>query len=208
LWPRSWLHLILEGLILIFVLDNYDSFTYNLVQYIGELGEQVEVRRNDQVTVTEVEKKRPEKIVISPGPCTPHEAGISIDLIRQLAGKVPILGVCLGHQAIGEAFGGKVVRASHLMHGKTSAVLHDNKTIFQGLPQPMTATRYHSLIVEEETLPTDLEISAWTTEKDGTRTVMGLRHRHYRVEGVQFHPESVLTDAGKKLVENFLRRSG
>ena len=173
--------LIFEARFLIFVLDNYDSFTYNLVQYIGELGEQVEVRRNDQVTVAEVEKMRPQKIVISPGPCTPQEAGISVDLIRQLAGKVPILGVCLGHQAIGEAFGGKVVRAAHLMHGKTSAVLHDNKTIFQGLPQPMTATRYHSLIVEEETLPTDLEISAWTTEKDGTRTVMGLRHRQHRV---------------------------
>jgi anthranilate synthase/aminodeoxychorismate synthase-like glutamine amidotransferase len=191
---------------LIFVLDNYDSFTYNLVQYIGELGEEVEVRRNDQVTVKDVEAMRPDRIVISPGPCTPHEAGISIDLVRQLAGKVPILGVCLGHQAIGEAFGGHVVRAPHLMHGKTSAVVHDNKTVFQGLPIPMTATRYHSLIVEETTLPSDLEVSAWTTEKDGTRTIMGLRHRHHPVEGVQFHPESVLTEAGKKLVENFLRQ--
>jgi anthranilate synthase/aminodeoxychorismate synthase-like glutamine amidotransferase len=190
----------------IFVLDNYDSFTYNLVQYIGELGARVEVRRNDQVTVAELEAMRPERIIISPGPCTPREAGISIDLIRQLSGKIPILGVCLGHQAIGEAFGGKVVRASHIMHGKTSAVLHDNKTIFQGLPQPMTATRYHSLIVREEGLPADLEVSAWTTEKDGTRTIMGLRHRQHEVEGVQFHPESVLTDAGKQLVQNFVTR--
>jgi anthranilate synthase/aminodeoxychorismate synthase-like glutamine amidotransferase len=189
---------------LIFVLDNYDSFTYNLVQYIGELGAEVEVRRNDQVTVDEVAAMRPERIVVSPGPCTPDEAGISIDLIRHFAGKVPVLGVCLGHQAIGEAFGGHVVRAAHLMHGKTSPVMHDNKTVFQGLPMPMTATRYHSLIVKEEDLPAELEISAWTTEKDGTRTIMGLRHRDYPIEGVQFHPESVLTDAGKKLVANFL----
>jgi len=146
----------------------------------------------------------PERIVISPGPCTPHEAGISIDLIRHFAGNVPILGVCLGHQAIGEAFGGRVVRAGHLMHGKTSSIVHDNKTVFQGLPMPMTATRYHSLIVEEENLPTELEVSAWTREKDGTRTIMGLRHKRYPVEGVQFHPESVLTDAGKKLIGNFL----
>jgi anthranilate synthase/aminodeoxychorismate synthase-like glutamine amidotransferase len=191
---------------LIFVLDNYDSFTYNLVQYIGELGADVEVRRNDQVTVQEVENMHPEKIVISPGPCTPHEAGISVDLIRHFAATTPILGVCLGHQAIGEAFGGHIIRAPHVMHGKTSAVVHDNRTVFQGLPMPMTATRYHSLIVEEKNLPADLEISAWTTEKDGTRTIMGLRHRKHAVEGVQFHPESVLTDAGKKLVENFLKQ--
>jgi anthranilate synthase/aminodeoxychorismate synthase-like glutamine amidotransferase len=191
---------------LIFVLDNYDSFTYNLVQYIGELGEKVEVRRNDQVTITDVENLRPDRIVISPGPCTPAEAGVSIELIRHFAGKVPVLGVCLGHQAIGEAFGGHVVRAAHLMHGKTSAVVHDNKTVFKGLPMPMTATRYHSLIVEEKTLPAELEVSAWTTEKDGTRTIMGLRHRQHAVEGVQFHPESVLTDAGKKLVGNFLKQ--
>ena len=189
---------------MIFVLDNYDSFTYNLVQYIGELGAEVEVRRNDHVTVNQVEAMRPERIVISPGPCTPQEAGISIDLIRHFAGKVPVLGVCLGHQAIGEAFGGRVVRAANLMHGKTSAVMHDNRTVFQGLPMPMTATRYHSLIVEEKNLPAELEVSAWTTEKDGTRTIMGLRHRNHPVEGVQFHPESVLTDAGKKLVANFL----
>jgi anthranilate synthase/aminodeoxychorismate synthase-like glutamine amidotransferase len=190
----------------VFVLDNYDSFTYNLVQYIGELGAEVEVRRNDRVTIAEVEAMRPERIVVSPGPCTPHEAGISIELIRHFAGKTPVLGVCLGHQAIGEAFGARVVRAPHLMHGKTSAVLHDNRTVFKGLPMPMTATRYHSLIVEAEGLPSDLEVSAWTTEKDGTRTIMGLRHRQYPVEGVQFHPESVLTDAGKKLVENFMRQ--
>ena len=189
---------------MVFVLDNYDSFAYNLVQYFGELGAQLEVRRNDQVTVSEIETLRPERIVISPGPCTPQDAGISIDLIRHFAGKVPILGVCLGHQAIGAAFGGNVIRAPHLMHGKTSAVTHDNKSIFQGLPMPMTATRYHSLIVEEKNLPQELEVSAWTTETDGTRTIMGLRHRKFAVEGVQFHPESVLTDAGKKLVENFL----
>ncbi|MGA6980287.1 MAG: aminodeoxychorismate/anthranilate synthase component II [Candidatus Sulfotelmatobacter sp.] len=189
---------------MVFVLDNYDSFTYNLVQYFGELGAQLEVRRNDQITVSEVEAMQPERIVISPGPCTPQDAGISIDLIRHFAGKVPILGVCLGHQAIGAAFGGKVVRAPHLMHGKTSAVTHDNKTIFKGLPTPMTATRYHSLIVEQENLPEDLEVSAWTVEKDGTRTIMGLRHKKFAIEGVQFHPESILTDTGKKLVENFL----
>ncbi len=192
---------------MVFVLDNYDSFTYNLVQYIGELGERVEVRRNDQVSVDEIEALKPERIVVSPGPCTPHDAGISIELIRHFAGKVPVLGVCLGHQAIGEAFGGRVIRAPHLMHGKTSPVMHDNKTVFQGLPMPMTATRYHSLIVEEKNLPSDLEVSAWTTEKDGSRTIMGLRHREFPVEGVQFHPESVLTDEGKKLVGNFLTMS-
>jgi anthranilate synthase/aminodeoxychorismate synthase-like glutamine amidotransferase len=192
----------------VFVLDNYDSFTYNLVQYLGELGAKVEVRRNDQVTIADVEAMRPERIVISPGPCTPQDAGISIDLIRHFGGKVPILGVCLGHQAIGAAFGGRVVRAPHLMHGKTSAVVHDNQSIFQGLPMPMTATRYHSLIVQEKNLPAELEVSAWTTEKDGSRTIMGLRHREFPVEGVQFHPESVLTDSGKKLVENFLALGG
>jgi anthranilate synthase/aminodeoxychorismate synthase-like glutamine amidotransferase len=189
---------------MVFVLDNYDSFTYNLVQYLGELGAQVEVRRNDQVTVAEVEKLAPERILISPGPCTPSEAGISVELIRHFAGKVPILGVCLGHQAMGEAFGGKVVRAKNLMHGKTSQVQHDGKSIFRGLTSPMTATRYHSLIVSDGDLPSELEVSAHTLERDGTRVIMGLRHRKFPLEGVQFHPESVLTDQGKKLVENFL----
>jgi anthranilate synthase/aminodeoxychorismate synthase-like glutamine amidotransferase len=190
---------------MIFVLDNYDSFTYNLVQYLGELGAEVVVRRNDQITSAEIESMGPEQIVLSPGPCTPQEAGITIPLIQHFAGKVPMLGVCLGHQAIGAAFGGRVVRAPHLMHGKTSEVQHDGKTIFEGLPSPMTATRYHSLIVEEKNLPRDLEISAYTIERDGSRTIMGLRHRKFSIEGVQFHPESVLTEQGKKLVENFVR---
>ncbi|HEY1464526.1 MAG TPA: aminodeoxychorismate/anthranilate synthase component II [Terriglobales bacterium] len=190
---------------MVFVLDNYDSFTYNLVQYLGELGADVEVRRNDQVTVDEIEALHPERIVVSPGPCTPQEAGISIDLLRHFAGKVPLLGVCLGHQGIGAAFGGRVIRAPHLMHGKTSEVQHDGKTIFKSLPSPMTATRYHSLIVEEKSLPADLEVSAYTTERDGTKTIMGLRHKKYPVEGVQFHPESVLTSEGKKLIANFLK---
>ncbi len=190
---------------MVFVLDNYDSFTYNLVQYLGELGADVEVRRNDQVTVAEVEAMRPERIVLSPGPCTPQDAGVSIELVRHFAGKVPVLGVCLGHQAIAAAFGGKVVRAANLMHGKTSQVQHDGRTIFGDLPSPMTATRYHSLIVQEKGLPAELEISASTTERDGSRTIMGLRHKKFPIEGVQFHPESVLTSAGKKLVENFLK---
>jgi anthranilate synthase/aminodeoxychorismate synthase-like glutamine amidotransferase len=189
---------------MVFVLDNYDSFTYNLVQYLGELGAEVVVRRNDQVTVADVDVMRPARIVISPGPCTPAEAGISVELIRQLAGKIPILGVCLGHQAIGAAFGGKIVRAPKLMHGKTSEVIHDNKTIFRGLPMPLTATRYHSLIVEEKSVPDELEISAWTSD-GASRTIMGLRHKKFPVEGVQFHPESVLTSEGKMLISNFLR---
>jgi anthranilate synthase/aminodeoxychorismate synthase-like glutamine amidotransferase len=193
----------------VFVLDNYDSFTYNLVQYLGEMGAKVVVRRNNEVTIGEIEAMHPERIVVSPGPCTPQEAGISIELIRHFAGrvadKVPLLGVCLGHQAIGAAFGGEVVRAATLMHGKTSAVEHDGRTIFRGLDSPMTATRYHSLIVREQTLPQDLEVSAWTTDKDGTRVIMGLRHCKFPVEGVQFHPESVLTSAGKRLVANFLQ---
>jgi anthranilate synthase/aminodeoxychorismate synthase-like glutamine amidotransferase len=189
---------------MVFVLDNYDSFTYNLVQYLGEFGAEVEVRRNDQVTVTELEDLRPDRILISPGPCTPNEAGISIELIRHFAGKVPILGVCLGHQAIGAAFGGEVIRAPKLMHGKTSAVDHDGKTIFRGLPSPLTATRYHSLIVKEENLPAELEVSAWTSDGAGSRTIMGLRHREFPIEGVQFHPESVLTAEGKQLIGNFL----
>ncbi|MGE5204983.1 MAG: anthranilate synthase component II [Chlamydiota bacterium] len=189
---------------MVFVLDNYDSFTYNLVQYLGELGAEVEVRRNDQVTVEDVETLHPQRILLSPGPCTPREAGISIDLIRHFAGKLPLLGVCLGHQAIGAAFGGEVVRAGSLMHGKTSQVEHDGKTIFSGLPSPMTATRYHSLIVAEDGLPRELEVSARTHEKDGSSVIMGLRHRRYPIEGVQFHPESVLTSKGKQLIQNFL----
>jgi anthranilate synthase/aminodeoxychorismate synthase-like glutamine amidotransferase len=189
---------------MVFVLDNYDSFTYNLVQYLGELGAEVMVKRNDQVTVSQVEALNPNRILVSPGPCTPHEAGISMDLIRHFAGKKPLLGVCLGHQAIGAVFGGQVVRAPFLMHGKTSEISHDGRTIFAGVPSPFTATRYHSLIVAEKGLPDELEVSAYTTEGDGTRTIMGLRHRKYAVEGVQFHPESVLTSEGKKLIENFL----
>ena len=185
---------------MVFVLDNYDSFTFNLVQYMGELGADVVVRRNDELTPEQVEALHPDQIVLSPGPCTPQQAGISIDLIRHMAGKVPILGVCLGHQAIGAAFGGKVIRAPKLMHGKTSQVDHDGKTIFAGLDTPITCTRYHSLIVEEKGLPADLEVSARTA--DGT--IMGLRHRSLPIEGVQFHPESVLTSDGKRLVQNFL----
>jgi anthranilate synthase/aminodeoxychorismate synthase-like glutamine amidotransferase len=193
---------------MIFVLDNYDSFTYNLVQYIGEMGHEVVVRRNDQITVDELEELRPERIVISPGPCTPHEAGISIDVIKHFAGRVPVLGVCLGHQAIGAAFGGNVVRAANLMHGKTSSVEHDGKTIFRGIPSPMTATRYHSLVVTEQGLPAELEVSATCLDRDGSRVIMGLRHRKFVVEGVQFHPESVLTTHGKEVVRNFLQTCG
>jgi anthranilate synthase/aminodeoxychorismate synthase-like glutamine amidotransferase len=189
---------------MVFVLDNYDSFTYNLVQYLGELGATVQVRRNDQVTLHDIESMGPERIVVSPGPCTPSDAGISIEVIRHFAGKVPLLGVCLGHQAIGEAFGGKVVRAKTLMHGKTSEVEHDGKTIFGGVASPMTATRYHSLIVRESDLPTDLEVSARAKDHDGNSVIMGLRHKRFPVEGVQFHPESVLTSDGKKLIKNFL----
>jgi anthranilate synthase/aminodeoxychorismate synthase-like glutamine amidotransferase len=190
---------------MVFVLDNYDSFTYNLVQYLGELGQEVVVRRNDQVSVDEIEAMHPARIVLSPGPCTPQEAGISIALIRHFAGKLPILGVCLGHQAIGAAFGGNIIRARNLMHGKTSQVEHDGRTIFRGVPSPITCTRYHSLIVEEGTLPPVLEISARATERDGSTVIMAVRHRQVPVEGVQFHPESVLTQSGKQIVANFLR---
>jgi len=185
---------------MILLLDNYDSFTYNLAQYLGQMGQDLEVRRNDQITLEEIELNRPERIVISPGPCTPSEAGISVALIERFAGEIPILGVCLGHQAIGAAFGGRVVRAPKIMHGKTSEIHHDRKTIFRGLPQNFPATRYHSLIVERKSLPRTLEISAETA--DGT--IMGLRHRKLGVEGVQFHPESVLTGVGFRLLENFL----
>jgi len=185
---------------MVFVLDNYDSFTYNLVQYMGELGAEMTVRRNDELTPEEVESLHPDRILLSPGPCTPQEAGISIPLIQHFAGKVPILGVCLGHQAIGAAFGGTVVRAPKLMHGKTSEVIHDGRSLFSGIASPMTCTRYHSLIVAEKDLPRELEITART--EDGI--IMGLRHRKHPVEGVQFHPESVLTHDGKRLIKNFL----
>jgi len=189
---------------MIFVLDNYDSFTYNLVQYLGELGEKVEVRRNDEISISQLEQLRPKRILISPGPCTPSEAGISVELIRNFAGKVPILGVCLGHQAIGEAFGGKVVRAKNLMHGKTSEIQHDRRGVFRDLPSPFTATRYHSLIVSNNRLPQELEITAHARDAGDENVIMGLRHRRYPVEGVQFHPESVLTQHGKQLLKNFL----
>ncbi len=192
---------------MILLLDNYDSFTYNLAQYLGQLGQQIEVRRNDRITLEEIERLRPERVVISPGPCTPRQAGISVPLIQRFAGKIPILGVCLGHQAIGEALGGRVVRAPKIMHGKTSDIFHDGRTIFAGLPRPFTATRYHSLIVERRSLPKELEISAETD--DGT--IMGLRWRQRGaapLEGVQFHPESVLTAEGLRLLENFLKLSG
>jgi anthranilate synthase/aminodeoxychorismate synthase-like glutamine amidotransferase len=185
---------------MILLVDNYDSFTYNLAQYLGQMGQQLEVRRNDQITLEEIEELEPERIVISPGPCTPAEAGVSVPLVQQFAGKIPILGVCLGHQSIGAAFGGRVIRAQEVMHGKTSTIHHDGKTIFRGLPQDFPATRYHSLIVERQTLPDVLEISAQTA--DGT--IMGLRHKSWKVEGVQFHPESVLTEPGFQLLENFL----
>ena len=186
---------------MLLVIDNYDSFTYNLVQYLGELGARIEVRRNNEISVAEIEKMSPDRIVISPGPGTPSDAGISLQAIEEFGGKVPILGVCLGHQAIGQAFGGRVVRAAHLLHGKASTVQHDGKTIFEELEQNFTAGRYHSLIVERDSVPDCLEISATTPNG----TIMGLRHRKMKIEGVQFHPESILTAAGKQLLANFLK---
>jgi anthranilate synthase/aminodeoxychorismate synthase-like glutamine amidotransferase len=185
------------------MIDNYDSFTYNLVQYLGEMGEEIRVFRNDKITVEQIEKLQPERIVISPGPCTPEKAGVSMDLIRHFSGKIPLLGVCLGHQSIGAVFGGDVVKASKLMHGKTSMIYHDGKTIFKNLPNPFEATRYHSLIVKRQTLPDCFEVSAETKEKE----IMGIRHKKYFVEGVQFHPESILTTCGKDLLRNFLELS-
>jgi len=185
---------------MILVIDNYDSFTYNLVQYLGELGEEIVVRRNDEIGLDEIVAMRPDHILLSPGPCTPNEAGICLALIERFKGEIPILGVCLGHQAIGQAFGGEVVRADNLMHGKTSEIYHDGRTIFQGLPSPFTATRYHSLIVRRETLPDCLEISAETAAGE----IMGIRHREYPVEGVQFHPESIMTRSGMDMLRNFL----
>jgi anthranilate synthase component II len=186
---------------MLLMLDNYDSFTYNLVQYLGELGQEVQVYRNDEITVEGVEKLKPAHIVISPGPCTPNEAGISVPLIKALAGKVPILGVCLGHQAIGQAFGGKIVHARQLMHGKTSPIHHDSRGVFRGLPGGYTATRYHSLVIEKASLPESLEVSAWTDDGE----IMGVRHKKLAVEGVQFHPESILTEHGHELLRNFLQ---
>lgn len=186
---------------MLLMIDNYDSFTYNLVQYLGELGEDVRVYRNDKITLQQIEDLRPDRIVISPGPCTPKEAGVSVETIRQFAGHMPILGVCLGHQSLGVAFGGEVIRAQRLMHGKTSMISHDGKTIFHGLPNPFEATRYHSLLVNPKNLPDCLEVSAKTAEGE----IMGLRHRTLGVEGVQFHPESILTKSGKDLLRNFLK---
>jgi anthranilate synthase/aminodeoxychorismate synthase-like glutamine amidotransferase len=188
---------------MILMIDNYDSFTYNLVQYLGELGAEVRVYRNDAITLEEIAVLRPEQIVISPGPRTPAEAGVSVDVIRRFAGQIPILGVCLGHQSVGAAFGGNIVRADRLMHGKTSPIYHDGRTIFHGLSQPFEATRYHSLLIERSTLPACLELSAWTVEGE----IMGVRHRQHLVEGIQFHPESILTIEGKHLLENFLEHS-
>ncbi len=185
---------------MLLVIDNYDSFTYNLVQYLGELGQNINVYRNDKITLKDIESLKPDRIVISPGPCTPKEAGISVDLIKQFSGRIPILGVCLGHQSIGYAFGGEIIHAKKLMHGKTSMIHHDGKTIFKNLPNPLEATRYHSLIIERESIPDELEISAETDDGE----IMGVRHREHVIEGVQFHPESILTKAGKDLLRNFL----
>jgi para-aminobenzoate synthetase component 2 len=185
---------------MILVIDNYDSFTYNLVQYLGELGEKVEVRRNDEIDLEGIAALNPDHILISPGPCTPNEAGVSLALIERFKGELPILGVCLGHQSIGQAFGGDVIRAERLMHGKTSQIHHDGKGLFRDLPNPFTATRYHSLIVKRETLPDCLEITAWTDEGE----IMGLRHKEYAIEGLQFHPESIITQNGHKMLANFL----
>jgi len=186
---------------MLLMIDNYDSFTYNLVQYLGELGEDIRVFRNDKISIKEIEDLRPDRIVISPGPCTPKEAGISVEAVRHFAGKLPILGVCLGHQSIGAAFGGEIIRAPKLMHGKTSLIYHDGKTIFENLPVPFEATRYHSLLIRKESIPDCLEISAWTDSGE----IMGARHKEFVIEGVQFHPESILTVAGKDLLRNFLK---
>ncbi len=185
---------------MILIIDNYDSFTYNLVQYFGELGEEIEVFRNDQINIMDIKRKKPKYIIISPGPCTPTEAGISLEVIAKFSGEIPILGVCLGHQAIAHAFGGLVIRADRLMHGKTSVIYHDQKSIFKGIPMPFKATRYHSLIVDDESLPACLEVSAMTSEGE----IMAIRHREYPIEGVQFHPEAILTEYGKEILNNFL----
>ncbi len=190
---------------MLLMIDNYDSFTYNLVQYLGELGADVRVYRNDQITVSEIEALAPEKIVVSPGPCTPNEAGVSVAAIKAFAGRVPILGVCLGHQSIGQAFGGKIVHAGRIMHGKTSMIQHKDEGVFKGLQNPLEATRYHSLVIEKESLPDCLQVTAWTAGADGrVEEIMGVRHREFVVEGVQFHPESILTEHGHGMLKNFL----
>ena len=192
---------------MLLMLDNYDSFTYNLVQYFGELGADVHVHRNDKITIDEIEALNPEKIVISPGPCTPNEAGISLDVIKHFAGEKPILGVCLGHQSIGQAFGGKIVHASKIMHGKTSPIYHGNSSVFKELSNPVEATRYHSLVIEKASLPDCFEITAWTQNEDGSiDEIMGISHKTLAIEGVQFHPESILTEQGHALLKNFLER--
>ena len=193
---------------MLLMIDNYDSFTYNLVQYFGELGQEVQVYRNDKISITEIEKLAPDHIVISPGPCTPNEAGISIDVINHFKGGIPLLGVCLGHQSIGQAFGGKIIHAHDIMHGKTSDIYHNNTDVFKGFEKPFTATRYHSLVVEKESLPDCFEITSWTQNKDGTvDEIMGLRHKELAISGVQFHPESILTSYGHELLSNFLNNS-
>lgn len=191
---------------MLLMIDNYDSFTYNLVQYLGELGQDVRVYRNDEIDLAKVAELKPDHIVISPGPCTPNEAGISVPLIKEFAGKIPLLGVCLGHQSIGQAFGGNIIHAKQLMHGKTSLIYHKDAGVFKGLPNPYTATRYHSLVIEKETLPDCLEITAWTQDENGEfGEIMGVRHKTLAVEGVQFHPESILTEYGHELLNNFLK---
>lgn len=189
---------------MILMIDNYDSFTYNIVQYLCELGADVEVHRNDEITLAEIEKIQPERIVVSPGPCTPNEAGVSLAVVAEFAGKIPILGICLGHQSIGQAFGGRVVRAEEVMHGKISPMHHNNLGVFAKLPNPFEATRYHSLVVEQATLPDCLEVTAWTEQGGKVHEIMGFRHREFAIEGVQFHPESIMTDTGHDLLQNFI----
>ena len=194
---------------MLLMIDNYDSFTYNVVQYLGELGADVKVVRNDELTVAEIEALKPERIVVSPGPCTPNEAGVSVPVLKHFAGKLPILGICLGHQSIGQAFGGDVVRARQVMHGKTSPVYHEGLGVFAGLNNPLTVTRYHSLVISRDTLPDCLELTAWTQHEDGSvDEIMGVRHREYMIEGVQFHPESILSEQGHEMLANFLKQQG
>lgn len=193
---------------MLLMIDNYDSFTYNVVQYFAELGADVQIYRNDEITIEQIEALNPDHLVISPGPCTPNEAGISVEAIRHFAGKLPILGICLGHQSIGQVFGGNIVRAGRVMHGKTSPVVHANQGVFEGLNNPLVATRYHSLVIDKATLPECLEITAWTENQDGSmEEIMGVRHKELDIEGVQFHPESILTEQGHELLNNFLKRS-